>query len=57
MELVWTVMRKEGDPPLSCWMTRMLWRDFDIDDAEGLLGCAASPAAAMMPERGRRTGP
>jgi hypothetical protein len=35
-------------------MMRMLGRDFDNDDAEGLRGCAASPVTAMMPERDRR---
>ncbi|CAD5253950.1 hypothetical protein BOSE62_70127 [Bosea sp. 62] len=35
-------------------MMRMLGRDFDSDDAEGLRGCAVSPAVAMMPERGGR---
>ena len=32
----------------------MLGRDFDSDAAEGVRGCAASPAAAMIPERGGR---
>jgi hypothetical protein len=35
-------------------MMRMLGRDFDSDDAQRLRGCAASPATAMMPERGGR---
>ncbi|MBN9438113.1 DUF3108 domain-containing protein [Bosea sp. (in: a-proteobacteria)] len=32
----------------------MLGRDFDSDDAVGLRGCAASPAATMTPECGGR---
>jgi hypothetical protein len=35
-------------------MMRMLGRECDSDDAQRLRGCAASPATAMMPERGER---
>jgi hypothetical protein len=35
-------------------MMPMLGRDFDSDDAEGLRACAASPVAAVMPERSGR---
>lgn len=32
----------------------MLGREYDSDDAQRLQGCAASPATAVMPERGER---
>ncbi|AZO78009.1 hypothetical protein B5U98_21410 [Bosea sp. Tri-39] len=51
------VTRREGGQPVLCGMMRMLGREFDTGDAEGLRGCAASSATTIMPERGGRAGP
>jgi len=63
IEWFWAVSRREGDPPVSRAMMRMLGREFDTDDtaarcelgyvgrttfSEGLRGYAASPTATMV---------
>lgn len=33
LDAVWALTRKDGDPPVSCSMMRMIGREFSIDDA------------------------
>ncbi|MDQ0395591.1 NAD-dependent epimerase/dehydratase family protein [Labrys monachus] len=33
-DTIWTIMRKEGDPPISRSLMRMIGREFTIDDAD-----------------------
>jgi hypothetical protein len=33
MEAAWSVLRKEGDPPISRSMMRMIGREFSLNDA------------------------
>jgi hypothetical protein len=33
MDAVWAVTRKEGDPPISRSMMRLIWREFSVNDA------------------------